>query len=279
MQGVDVFCERCGSLQPKPDTSTPRSAGVLARRVLDAVGITEAQRRPADDWLRLCLSCRGYSCPTCWNDADGLCQTCAPLPEPAVVEVLALEPAARPIVLDVPPPVLAPYVPEPIVYPVAPEPVFVAQTAPEPAYVIEMEPVFVAETEAEPEAEPEPVVLAEPEPEPEPVVVAQPEPPARPAPPRMPVLPLPPPRPANAPIIPLPTLPDYPVAPQIAFNEHMSVASSMVAAPVYEQHSLLAPPPEASHRGPGGLRPCTNCQLNLSARAHFCRRCGTAQPS
>src|SRR5512141_780863 len=120
MQGVNVFCERCGSLQPRPETSTARSAGVLARRVLDAVGITESQAQPGDDWLRLCLNCRGYSCPACWNPADGVCQTCAPLPEPVQV--------------------------------VSPEPVHVTVTEPNPAPVAaEPEPVAVAEQIAEPE--------------------------------------------------------------------------------------------------------------------------------
>jgi hypothetical protein len=96
----------------------------------------------------------------------------------------------------------------------------------------------------------------------------------------MPVLPLPPPRPADAPVIPLPQLPDYPVAPQIAFNPQTTASTSnMTSADVYEAQPLLAPPPE-----PGaadlvtGLRPCANCQLTVSARAHFCRRCGTPQP-
>ena len=270
-----MFCERCGSLRPKPEANTPRSAGVLARRVLDAVGITETQRTHADDWLRLCLNCRGYSCPKCWNDADGMCQTCAPLPEPVYV---------------------AP--PEPVyVAPPEPEPVFLAPPEPEP----EHQPVVASEAEAEPEpivivepeAEPEPVVVAEPEPDLEAVVAAQaeaepepatvepaPEPATRPAPPRMPVLPLPRPRPANAPILPLPALPDYPVAPQIAFTEQANAAASTAAAePLYEQHTLLAAPRRAAQAGAAGLRPCGNCQLSLSARAHFCRRCGTAQPN
>jgi hypothetical protein len=129
--------------------------------------------------------------------------------------------------------------------------------------------------------EPQPVALAEPEVAPEPVVVEPaPEPTARPAPTRMPVLPLPPPRPQNAPIIPLPSLPAFPLAPQIAFNEQANAAASMAAAaPAYQQHSLLAPPPMASHATSSGLRPCGSCQLTLSARAHFCRRCGTAQPN
>jgi hypothetical protein len=95
----------------------------------------------------------------------------------------------------------------------------------------------------------------------------------------MPVLPLPRPRPADAPAIPLPPLPAYPVAPQIAFNPQVSVAaSSQTSAPAYEAHLLLAPPPQlAPNAIAAGLRPCPNCHLTLSARAHFCRRCGAAQ--
>jgi hypothetical protein len=134
------------------------------------------------------------------------------------------------------------------------------------------------------EPSPEPVSVAPPEPEPvfvaEPEFEQAPEPPARPALPRMPVLPLPPPRPHDAPVLPLPELPAYPVPPQIAFNEQVTAAASMTApAPVYQQHSLLAPPPDASRGVAAGLRPCGTCQLSLSARAHFCRRCGTAQPN
>jgi hypothetical protein len=97
----------------------------------------------------------------------------------------------------------------------------------------------------------------------------------------MPVLPLPPPRPADAPVMPLPTLPAYPVAPQIAFNAQTSVgASTATAAPAFEAHMLLAPPlPELPAAAiAAGLRPCGNCHLTLSARAHFCRRCGSQQP-
>lgn len=281
MQGVDVFCERCGMSQPKPDAAAPRSAGVLARRVLDAVGITENQPTPGDDWLRLCLSCRGYSCPTCWNDAAGVCQSCEPLPE-SIVEV-APEPMPEPVVIE--------HEPEPIPYWVTqleplvasrPEPEVIEEPGLEPVVLLEPEPepLVFAEPEREPvdvldpdpvfDAEPEPVVVAEPEPEPQPVHVQRP---------RMPVLPLPPPRPADAPAIPLPPLPTYPVAPQISFNTQVSVAASaQTSAPAYEAHLLLAPPPLlAPNAIAAGLRPCPSCHLTLSARAHFCRRCGAAQ--
>jgi hypothetical protein len=271
MQGVDVFCERCGSLQPKPEEA-PRSAGVLARRMLDAVGITENRPTPAEDWLRLCLSCRGYSCPACWNESAGVCQTCEPMPEPVVEHVP--EPTAEPIpywVTQFEPLVAARAEPEP-----EPdrEPVI---AEPEP----ESEPVFAAQPQSEPvvaEPEPEPVVVAEPEPLPAPV--AQPEPVERPAHPRMPVLPLPPPRPPDAPVLPLPALPAYPIPPQTSFNAQANAGSSAAtSAPAFEAHMLLAPPPELPAAVlANGLRSCANCRLTLSARAHFCRRCGTQQP-
>jgi hypothetical protein len=273
MQGVDVFCERCGTPQPQPEVAAPRSAGVLARRVLDAVGITENQPVPTDDWLRLCLSCRGYSCPTCWNDTAGVCQTCEPLPEP-IVEV-APDPMPEPVVVE--------REPEPVPYWVTqleplvtarPEPEAFAEPEREPADVLDADPVFVAEAQAEPEPEP---VTAEPEPDP---VTADPEPDPVPVDrPRMPVLPLPPPRPADAPVIPLPALPTYPVTPQISFDPQVSVAASaQTSAPAYEAHLLLAPPPQLPPNAiAAGLRPCLNCRMTLSARAHFCRRCGTAQ--
>jgi hypothetical protein len=295
MQGVDVFCERCGTSQPKADTSGQRSAGLLARRVLDAVGITENQPAPAEDWLRLCLTCRGYSCPTCWNDVAGVCRTCEPVPEP--VAAVAPEPMPEPVVI--PAPVLAePIAPEPTPQPI---PYWVSQLEPlvaardeEPVEILEPEPVLIAEAEPEPEfvaqpepePEPEPVLVADavPEPEPEPIAAVEPEPelPA-PAPvdrPRMPVLPLPPPRPADAPLIPLSPLSDYPIAPQISFTPHDSVSpTSATSSPAYEAHLLLTRPARElpANAVAAGLRPCPNCSLTLSARAHFCRRCGSAQ--
>jgi hypothetical protein len=252
MHVVDVFCERCGTPQPKPDVSAGRSPGFLARRVLDAVGITESETTGAEDWLRLCLNCRGYSCPTCWNDSAGVCQTCEPLPEP-IVELVP-QPAPLPVVAGLPR-YIAPQMPEPVLYSPAPEPVLYSP-APEPVLY---------------SPAPEPAVVAEPEPESDPI--------ERPAPPRMPVLPLPPPRPANAPPIPLPPLHPYPVAPQITFNPSLSVGvSAQTSAPAFEAHLLLAPPPELPPNAiAAGLRPCPSCRVTLSARAHFCRRCGSAQ--
>lgn len=253
MGGMDVYCERCGAAQPKPPASAPRSAGALARRVLDAVGVTDARAEPADDWLRLCLSCRGYACPTCWNDGQGACQTCAPLPAPVAAEAVAELAMSAPVVADGPSPLDAAHVQEPAVA-APPEPAVAAQAETEPAVdapsPLTPEPAFDADLDQ---------------------VTRRP--------PRMPVLPLPPPRPVDAPVLPLPPLPTYPVAPQIAFRpQAMADGAPTGATPAYEPHSLLAPPPEATRWDAGGQRPCANCRLALSARAAFCRRCGTAQP-
>lgn len=233
-----MFCERCGTRQPSPPPE-PNTPGVLARKLLDATGFTTAdrERRPNDDYLRLCLGCREYSCPTCWNDEVGACQTCAPLPEPVVVWVVA-----------------------------EPEPILAAE--PEPVLVAEAEPVVAPELVVAAEPEPEPVA-AEPAPEPEP----EPEPePARPARPRMPIIRLPRPRRPQT-ELPLPPMFDYPVAPQI-HSERVNAAH--IAQPEFPAYASL-PAPARVVAGPASVRPCHNCQLSVSAKARFCRRCGTAQ--
>jgi hypothetical protein len=88
----------------------------------------------------------------------------------------------------------------------------------------------------------------------------------------MPVIPLPRPRRPET-ELPLPPLFDYPVAPQIHF-ERMNAAH--VAQPEFPAYaSLPVPPPVVA--GPASVRPCHNCQLSVSAKARFCRRCGSAQ--
>ena len=85
---------------------------------------------------------------------------------------------------------------------------------------------------------------------------------------------------ADAPLIPLSPLPDYPIAPQISFTPHDSVSpTSATSSPAYEAHLLLTRPARElpANAVAAGLRPCPNCSLTLSARAHFCRRCGSAQ--
>ncbi|MEP7158629.1 MAG: hypothetical protein ABI797_04325 [Chloroflexota bacterium] len=250
MQGVDVFCERCGTRQPSPPPD-PHTPGVIARKLLDATGFTTADRQPraADEYLRLCLTCREYSCPSCWNDDVGVCQTCAPLPEPVRVRV-APEPEPEPVLVAEAEPVAEP----------EPEPVLVAEA--EPVAEPEPEPVLVAE--AEPVAEPEPVA-AEPTPLPEPG-------PTRPTLPRMPIIPLPRPRRPES-ELPLPPMFDVTEPPQIHVERMHAAHVTEQEFPAYAS----LPAPARVVAGPASVRPCHNCQLSVSAKARFCRRCGTAQ--
>jgi hypothetical protein len=180
MEGLDMFCERCGTRYASEETA--RMAAPLARRLLEAVGVVESPPKHAgnDPFLRFCLACRGYSCPSCWNEDAGFCQTCVPLPEP----VIAVEfvPIVHPIpVVDPIPAIFAfagePTVDEPTLMVAAIdedeaqafEPV-AAQA--EPVAAFEPEPIAAFEA---PLAAPEPIraefAVAEPEP-----IVAEPEP-------------------------------------------------------------------------------------------------------
>jgi hypothetical protein len=88
----------------------------------------------------------------------------------------------------------------------------------------------------------------------------------------MPVLPLPRPRSPDEPELPLPVLPDYPTPPLIHFEP---APPAFVQAHEPMMYAFVPPPARVAE--PAALRPCRNCQLTLSARARFCRRCGTAQ--
>src|SRR5262249_45305154 len=82
--------------QPTESRENAASGVGFARRLRSAVtGSTADGVRQSTDsiYLRLCLECRGYSCPNCWNQAEGVCQTCAPLPEPEVIPLQTLAPA------------------------------------------------------------------------------------------------------------------------------------------------------------------------------------------
>jgi hypothetical protein len=90
----------------------------------------------------------------------------------------------------------------------------------------------------------------------------------------MPVIPLPPPRRPET-ELPLPPLVDYPIPPQIHF-ERRHVSHVAQAQPEYPSYAHL-PAPAPIVAGPPSVRPCHNCQLSVSAKARFCRRCGSAQ--
>ncbi|MEX2548508.1 MAG: hypothetical protein WD830_12100 [Chloroflexota bacterium] len=339
MSGFEMFCERCGKRYGSEEQTAAGSLP-LAKRFLNAVGVSQSvPPAPAEEpLLRFCLACRGYSCPACWNDEAGFCQTCVPLPEPLAAEPIA-EHVHEPEL-----PVINPWVPEAP----TPEPVFVEAFVTEAeisdaftvdpvvaeaeAVFAEAEPVFVeafiteaevvaADAEpmaAEPEAEQLPVPdmderpvefvfadeepLAEPEaevdwartlePEPEPaaaaaeepavvaaeepvVVVAEPEAP--------PAEPVPPPPPIFRPLQPLGhILPPHPPAasapiPRLEFDLP-DIPPAFVIAPPRPPQASMPVLPVGLFDGPGPtIRPCSNCELPVSAKAHFCRRCGSAQ--
>jgi hypothetical protein len=88
MSGFEMFCERCGKRYGSGE-ATAAGSPKLAKRLLRAVGISSSTPpQPSDEpFLRFCLACRGYSCPSCWNEEAGFCQTCVPSPEPVVEHV------------------------------------------------------------------------------------------------------------------------------------------------------------------------------------------------
>jgi hypothetical protein len=111
MVGFEMFCERCGKRYGNKEATAGGSLP-LSKRLLKAVGVSSSapQAPPDEPVLRFCLACRGYSCPECWNDAAGFCQTCVPVEEPIAempaIEIPALEPPAPAITFldpDVPP--------------------------------------------------------------------------------------------------------------------------------------------------------------------------------
>jgi hypothetical protein len=182
MSGFEMFCERCGKRYGSEE-ATAAASPTLARRLLNAVGVSASvpSQSSAEPFLRFCLACRGYSCPSCWNDDAGFCQTCVPMPEvEVIVPELPVEPmpafafAAEPMVQPEDEPIsiaarLFELEPTAEVEPAAePEPVSAAEIEPVP----EPEPVFAAALEPETEPEPELVMAAEPEPEFEPALAA-----------------------------------------------------------------------------------------------------------
>jgi hypothetical protein len=92
-ESFETFCERCGTRQvPEPEPERSALAGRILRGLrrnerseLDLSG--PGAGTPREPFLRLCLACRGYNCPACWNNDAGFCQECVPLPgeQPAAV--------------------------------------------------------------------------------------------------------------------------------------------------------------------------------------------------
>jgi hypothetical protein len=102
---TESFCERCGTkytLGPAEEPRKPagmKKAKLLARGfknfvmsddafedALAAAELDEDRERAAEQLeafhqvFNFCMECRQYTCTQCWNNTEGRCLTCAPLP-------------------------------------------------------------------------------------------------------------------------------------------------------------------------------------------------------
>lgn len=120
---TESFCERCGtrytfeSAAPKTRRPGLGRARVLTRglknwvvedgRSIEAAmadarrdetrGVASAQLEAFHQTFNFCMDCRQYTCTDCWNQAEGRCLSCAPMPgqlEAETAAVLAAEHAA-----------------------------------------------------------------------------------------------------------------------------------------------------------------------------------------
>jgi len=195
---TESFCERCGTRytfeagEAQPKRPTIAKARVLARGLKNFVlsndpleaamadarrdderGRAAAQMEAFHQTFNFCMDCRQYTCTSCWNEVDGRCLTCAPMPGRIETGIATLEPIAIPL----------PEAPANghdreeawprVDLPVLEEPVAIAATeaaeaepapGPEPGSLLLAEPV--AEPVAEPIAEPVLEGLADVTPEP-----------------------------------------------------------------------------------------------------------------
>jgi hypothetical protein len=99
---TESFCERCGTRYEfqAPTRLNPLRRGrgfvsgfknyLLSQDALsDSIGdamraeeqdLASAQLEAFHAAFNFCINCRQYACNNCWNDADGRCRTCAPIP-------------------------------------------------------------------------------------------------------------------------------------------------------------------------------------------------------
>ncbi len=97
---TESFCERCGTRYTFESTRPKRLSGVkvLSRGLKnfvmsDGTSLDEAMAAARSETDRaasapqldafhktfnFCMSCRQYTCPNCWNEAEVACLTCAP---------------------------------------------------------------------------------------------------------------------------------------------------------------------------------------------------------
>src|SRR4051812_22940085 len=121
---TESFCERCGTRYTF-ESAAPRRARLRKVRTIgkgmknfvlsDDASFSEAMAEARSEQeltavnhqldafhqtFNFCLTCRQYTCGDCWNDADGRCLTCAPIPgleEPMRAAALADAPAMESI--------------------------------------------------------------------------------------------------------------------------------------------------------------------------------------
>ncbi|HUG47752.1 MAG TPA: hypothetical protein VMP67_05000 [Candidatus Limnocylindria bacterium] len=93
-ESFESFCERCGTRQvaepPPPPALASRLLRGLRRSERSDLDPAASTTQRTDAFLRLCLACRGYNCPNCWNNAAGFCLDCVP-PNPLAEEVTVRE--------------------------------------------------------------------------------------------------------------------------------------------------------------------------------------------
>jgi hypothetical protein len=260
----------------RPTTIEDRAAAAAARTA-DLL----AKFRPIDQELA------AYEASMAARDAVQV-QPAAPAPEPEVVAAVKPEPVAA----------------EPELVAAGPEPEPVgaaAETAPEPAAAAEAAPEPVAAA-PEPVVEPEPVAAAA-EAAPEPVASAPPtkadlveQPTWRIVAPDV-VAPTPsnghpatdpgiaaaatgaPPAPAApTPAPQWPAAPEWPAAaPTVPFLANRPASRSAITEALWAASARDVVAAQAGGAPSGGVQPCGNCGLSLSATARFCRRCGSRQ--